>query len=142
MPKGTGRRLGSLLMAGFFAAQLLMPLRGCYYTKHDSRANFTWNMYSQRFQCRMSYLATYEDGPVVEVDPGYFFHRRSRASLVFHRDTLPDFHAYLCEELQESGELARLEGICLCSHNRGEYAPLIRDDVDLCTAENYGVLER
>ena len=139
---GAGRPFASLLIAGFLALQLLLPLRGCIYTKHDSRANFSWNMYSQRFQCQMSYLATYADGPIVEVDHGHFFHRRSRFRFAFHRDTLPAYHAYLCQELRKSGELVRLEGICLCSHNQGEYTPLVRDDVDFCTAENYGVLER
>ena len=139
---GAERPFASLLIAGFLALQLLVPLRGCMDSKRDSRANFTWNMYNQQVECDMAYLATYADGPVVEVDHQYFFHRGSRSQLVFHRDTLPAYHAYLCRELDNSGELVRLEGICLCSDNRGEFRPLVSDDVDFCTAENYGVLDR
>ena len=89
----------------------------------------------------MSYLATYTDGSVVEVDHRSFFHRRSRHRLVFHRDVLPAFHAYLCEELEDRGPLERLEGICICSYNKGEFEPLIHDSVDLCSYANYGVIE-
>ena len=62
--------------------------------------------------------------------------------MVFHRDVLPQYHAYLCEELRKSGDLVRLEGICLCSHNTDEFQPLIDDSVDLCSDPNYGVLQR
>jgi len=135
-----GNLRASLLIGIFLVVQIALPLRGFVYDKHDTRGNFSWNMYSQGFECQMTYLASYADGPVVEVDHRHFFHRRSRHQLVFHRDVLPTFHSYLCEELGKSGDLVRVDGICLCSHNSQEFEPLVRDTVDLCSDENYGVI--
>jgi hypothetical protein len=137
-----GNALASAVIGAFLAVQLVLPLRGLYYEKLDTRANFSWNMYSQHFECRMSYLATLTDGTVVEIDHARFFNRGSRAQLVFHRDVLPAYHEYVCAELRRDDEFVRLAGICLCAHNSGEFEPLIRDDVDLCSVPRFGVLDR
>ena len=137
-----GKPLVSLLIGGFLAVQLILPVRGVIRDTDGTRGNFSWNLHSQRLECRMSYLATYADGSVVEVDHRRFFHRRSRRVSVFQRDVLPAYHAYVCEELRKSGTLQRLEGICLCSNNGGEFESQILDSVDLCNHANYGVIER
>jgi len=136
-----GRFVVNAFILLYLSAQLVVPLRGFVDDKLDSRGNFSWNMYSKRYECRELYLATYADG-VREVDIEPFFKRAGRSRQVFHRDILPRFHAFLCDELKRDGELRRLEGVCLCSLNETDFIPLIRDDVDLCAAPNYGVLER
>jgi len=132
--------LRSTLIVAYLAVQVIVPWRGFVQDKLESRGNFSWNMYSKHYDCDVEYLASLKSGEVLEVDYQRFFRRPERALLVLHGDFLPQFHEYMCEVLRQEGELARLDGICLCSVNDGSYFDLIERDVDICTGPNYAVI--
>jgi hypothetical protein len=135
-------RFRSVLIVVYLVIQLVVPLRGFVHDQLSTRANFTWNMYSQRDGCRAIYAATLDSGEVVEIDHHRFLAHPSRVSLIFHSDVLPRFHEHLCRELRVDGRVARVEGLCLCPVDDREYIPLIEEGVDICEAPNHGVLAR
>ena len=127
----------------FLLVQLIVPLRGIIRDKLDSRGDFSWNMYSKRYSCRVDYDLVDEYGRTRRIshkDP--FYPRKSRAMKVFHRDSLPWFHAHLCERVRESRFGGELYADVSCAINNGDYVRLVAEDTDICTAPNYGVLGR
>jgi len=134
--------LRSALIVTYLAVQLIVPLRGFVQDKLASRGNFSWNMYSQRYDCEVEYMASLKTGEVLEVDYHRFFKHPDRAPTVLHGDVLPKFHQYMCNLVGREAELVRLDGICLCSVNDGSYFHLIERDVDICTAPNHAVIQR
>ena len=59
---------------------------------------------------------------------------------VFHRDHLPVFHEWACNELKQDESFFRLEGSVSCRINKGERVVLVPENTDVCSAENYGVV--
>ena len=143
-PQVDVRRTGlrSALIVIYLTVQMLVPLRGFVQDKIASRGNFSWNMYSKRYDCEVAYMASLESGAAFEVDHERFFREPDRAPTVLHGDVLPEFHRFLCQVLHEEGGVVRIDGICLCSVNDGSYFDLIEPDVDICTAPNHGVTDR
>jgi vitamin K-dependent gamma-carboxylase-like protein len=133
--------LRSAPIVAYLAVQLILPWRGFLHSKLESRGNFSWNMYSKQYECNIEYLASLKSGEVLPVDYHRFFRDPEYSAFVLHGDVLPRFHAYVCDVLSREADLARLDGICLCSVNDGSYFHLIEEGVDVCTAPNYGVVE-
>ena len=50
------------LLITFLAFQLLLPLRGFVRDRFESRGNFSWNMYSETYTCRLKYEMLTPDG--------------------------------------------------------------------------------
>jgi len=141
MAAPTRAPLRSVLIVVYLAVQLVVPLRGFVQDKLASRGNFSWNMYSKRYDCEVEYMASLETGEVLEVDYQRFFRRPDHASMVLHGDVLPEFHRYMCDVLAREAHLVRLDGICLCSLNDGSSFHLIERDVDICTAPDHAVIQ-
>ena len=136
------RRATDLFIAAFLACQILLPLRGLVLDKLDSRGNFSWNMYSRRYSCEVEYTRVDRAGRRAAVSHRAYFRRSSRAHSVNNRERLPAFHRYLCDELGVDGEFTHLLGSVECRINEGPPEVLVAAGVDVCSAENYGVLRR
>lgn len=132
----------NLFVVAFLAVQLILPLRGFWLDKLETRGNFSWNMYSQRYGCRASYFVITPERAVEPVNPRDHFNRPQRASMTYHRDTLPELHRYLCETLEAEGRLGTLRGSMACKLNRQDRVELIEHNGDLCSAPDFGVGRR
>jgi hypothetical protein len=128
-----------LFILVFAVIQLVVPLRGFTSDKHESRGNFSWNMYSKSFSCRIRYVRYDVDGRAAPYDHKRHFATDKGPMKVYHRDELPRFHAWLCEELSRDPKFARLEGAVNCRLNRGERTDLVPKGTDICASENFGV---
>ncbi len=132
-------RYFSLLIAGYLAFQVLYPIRGLVADKFDSWGTFTWNMYTQRYDCRSRYRLVDESGQEEGVDFLKYFNLRDEAGHVFFRQALPRFHQFLCDQLAREGKHGRLLADSECTRNRVETRSMIRSGVDICTAANFAV---
>jgi hypothetical protein len=124
----------------WIAVQVLLPLRCFMVDPLAKPPRFCWNMYSYRSSCTGGYLAIRGDGRRSAINPFTLFPRQSGAFVTFHREHLPAFHSWLCSGLRSTDAAVRLEGEIRCSSAGGEPTFLARRGVDLCTADNFGVL--
>ena len=129
----------NLFILAYLGVQLFLPLRAFFNDKLETRGDFSWNMYSQRYQCQAVYSLTTPDGKTHPMHHEKAFRRSDRSQAVLHRDRLPAFHAWLCDEARRNGALGSIHATVRCSVNIERGMDLIEPDVDLCTAPNYGV---
>jgi len=133
------RRFINLLIAGYVAFQGLYPIRGLVQQKFDTIGDFTWNMYSQTYTCTRRYSFVDASGAHPVPDFGGFFRRPEKLPRAFHRDILPIFHKFLCDQIAAQGKSGRLTGFLECTRNKAESEVLVNTDGKICTAPNYGV---
>jgi len=131
-----------LAVAGWVAAQLLLPLRCLVADRLQRPPRFCWNMYSYQSNCEGGYVAIRPDGSSASLNPFQLFPREVGAFVTFHRDFLPSFHGWLCRGLELRQPEMRLQGEIRCSSAAGDQELLVRRGVDLCEAENFGVIDR
>ena len=129
----------NLFILAYLAIQLFLPLRAFFDDKLETRGDFSWNMYSQRYQCLTVYSLTTPEGKTHPLNHKKAFRRSDRSQAVLHRDRLPAFHAWLCNEASRNGALGSIRATVRCSVNIEPGIDLVEHDVDLCTAPNYGV---
>ena len=127
------------LLVAFLAFQLLLPLRGFLRDRFESRGNFSWNMYSRTYKCRVKYEMLMPNGERWPFDHKRFFRRSNKVMHNYHRDRLPRFHAWLCDRLEREGPPGELLGSVSCRVNKGEPVVLVSDDTSICSATNHGV---
>jgi hypothetical protein len=137
-----GRKRTNLFLILFLGVQILLPIRGFLLDKFETRGNFTWNMYASRYSCTAGYALVRSSGETVEIDMRKLFRRKGQRGKVSHLDVLPVFHAWLCDDLERRGERGRLLGSVTCRLNNGPPRKLVKEKVNLCGEENYGVLKR
>ena len=133
------RRFASLLIAGYLAFQVLYPIRGLVVDKFDSWGRFSWNMYSQNYDCKADYKVVQPSGKELPVDFQRYFVLRDKASHVLNRASLPVFHKFLCAELVREGKNGRVMARVECRKNRGEIQVLVDSTAEICSAANFGV---
>lgn len=136
----TQRNLRDAFIVVYLAVQVALPWRALILGHYDTRGHFSWNMYSQRYECRVRYVLTSPSGEARDLVLAEHFIRPQRINMVFYRDVLPDFHAYLCETYRQRGELGTLQGDVICSWNDEPLTELVDIQADLCRAPNFGVL--
>jgi len=129
----------NLFILAYLGVQLFLPLRAFFYDKLETRGDFSWNMYSQRYQCLTVYSLTTPEGKTHPLNHKKAFRRSDRSQAVLHRDRLPAFHAWLCDEARRNGALGSIRATVRCSVNIEPGVDLVEHNVDLCTAPNYGV---
>ncbi len=131
--------LRNFLIVAYLVIQVALPLRGFLFDKYDTRGNFTWNMYSKQYRCGVRYARLTERGPEL-FDHREFFRRDRVVMRVFHRDVLPEFHKYLCEEaLGQPENPAYIQGSVKCQLNDKPPQELIQPEANICEADNYAV---
>ena len=131
----------NLFILIYLSIQLLLPLRGVFQDKVQSRADFSWNMYSVRYDCQAAYLLTTPDGETKPMPYHKAFYRWDRVKMIFRQDRLPYFHAWLCDGARQNGVLGSIRAKVQCAVSTDEYlVDLVNSSVDLCTAPNYGVI--
>lgn len=132
----------NVFLVVFLLVQLVLPLRGFFTDKYESRGNFSWNMYASKYSCRAAYTLVRGDGRRVEIDLHEKFRLPSHLGKVAHLDVLPSFHAWLCDDLERRGARGRLFGSVHCRLNDDPPRRMVAETVNLCGAENYGVPDR
>lgn len=133
------RTLTNILIIAFLAVQLLLPLRGFIHNPFETRARFSWNMYAKKHEVKVFYYYLTPRGDRVPINYKTHFNNPARATLVHHRDTLPEFHAYLCDVIKQLDQRNQLFGEVISRVNEGEEVELVTHRLDLCSAPNYGV---
>jgi hypothetical protein len=134
------RRATSWLIAGFLAVQVVYPIRGLVENKFDSWGEFTWNMYSQTYDCLTRYQMVMPSGQRVELDLKPYFSDQRKIGRVFNHGDLPAFHRFLCREMTRSGRSGQILARVSCSKSGGETRPMVRENEDICTAPDGAVL--
>ena len=132
------KRATDAFILAFLALQLALPVRGLVRGKLDSRGDFTWNMYSQRYTCDGRYYWLKPDGQALRLEPRYMV-ADGRFSSVCHRDRLPRFHAWLCDEVERREPGSELRGTVRAAHNLGGERHLVTASTPICSAADYGV---
>jgi hypothetical protein len=125
-------------LAAYLVLQLALGLRGLLLDRFDTRGDFSWNMYTDRYTCSMLYIAHDAEGRGRDVPIDRQFRNEVSSTKVMHRDALPAFHAWLCDEI--GPEETRLTGLVSCSLNGGPWRDLVDPTADLCHAPDHGVL--
>ena len=85
----------------YLALQLTLPIRGCRHDATETRGNFSWNMYSRVYTCNYDYEWVTRYGQVKPVNIKSYFNRSRGVTKTMHADTLPFFHAWLCQTMRE-----------------------------------------
>lgn len=134
------RRTSNLLIAGFLAFQLLYPIRGLIQEKFDAWGEFTWNMFSQTYECLGRYQLLEPSGAVSNLNLTQYFAIPSKAGRAMNRRDLPVLHRFLCAQTVEEGRPGRILARVSCTRNKIETRSLVQENVDICTAPNAGVL--
>jgi hypothetical protein len=129
----------NLFIVVYLAVQVVLPLRALVLERHDTRGHFSWNMYSQNYDCTSIYLLTDPSGETKKVKLSNHFKRGRRTNMIYYRDILPDFNRYLCDYYGRRGRLQTLRADVRCSWNGAAPVPLTDPAVDVCRAPNYGV---
>ncbi len=125
MPSGDARRAStwiSLAIGGFLATQVLVPLRGVIAPRVDTRADFSWSMYSHSYRCQAKYAD--RNGPF---DAFAELKRRADAPLLLHREALVPWHHWLCG--QHGGAVT---ATVRCAVDFAPAADLVPPGGDLC----------
>jgi len=128
----------NLFISAYLIIQVTLPLRGCLYDRFENDGDFSWNMYTYIYTCRVQYRLDSPDGETRWPRHEDYFNRPERSWFI-HADSLPEFHRWLCDEFRRKGELGTLRGYRNCIVNDGPEIALVDEMVDLCTAPNYGV---
>lgn len=115
---------------GWLAVQVGLPVRAFFRERFESRNEFSWNMYSQDYSCEYRYLLLDRFGRPQVVKLEDHLHRPERQYMLFHRETLPRLHEYLCDSYVTSGGWRELRGAVTCRWS-DEPRQLVRDG-NLC----------
>jgi len=129
----------NLFIAAFLIIQVTLPLRGWLYDNFEKPGNFTWNMYTTRYECSAQYRLDTPQGETRWLRPEDYFRWPHLWMRVFYADELPKFHRWLCDKFRRQGELGSLRGYATCTLNYGPKVAFVDSGVDLCTVRNYGV---
>ena len=133
------RRSASLLIAGYVAFQALYPIRGLVVDKFETWGKFSWNMYSQSYDCKAKYKVVEPSGSELPVHFQKYFILRDKAGHVLNRASLPAFHKFLCAELVREGKNGRVMAVVECRKNGVEIEALVDSTAEICSAPNFGV---
>jgi hypothetical protein len=125
LPAGPRRTALNAFLAAFLAVQLLVPLWGFLRPSADTTGSFSWNMYSQRYQVDARYVLLTPEGKGELLDPHDFMNRPDRWTSVMHRETLPAFHRWLCEELARRGRRGQVKAKVRVSANGEPWQDLV-----------------
>jgi hypothetical protein len=134
------RRTTSLLIAGFLGWQLFYPIRGLVQDKFETWGEFTWNMYSQTYDCLARYQLVDRSGARTEIALKPYFADPSKVGRVFNRGDLPVFHRFLCAQMAREGRSGAIFARVSCTNNEVETRPMVRENENVCTAPDGAVL--
>jgi hypothetical protein len=134
------RKAANVFIVAWLVLQFALPIRGFVRGKHDTRGDFSWNMYASQFRVDERYVVITPDGRGVRLKLGDYFVRSGRWTSAFHRDTLPAFNAWLCDELPRRGLAGTLVVRARVSENGGPYVDLVTPNAHACEVEGYAVL--
>ena len=129
----------SLLIAGFVSFQLLYPIRGLVQDKFDTWGEYTWNMYSQTYECRTRYRLMEQSGVQQDLNLRSYFVLPDKVGRVLNRQDLPVLHKFLCEQMAREERPGRILARVSCTKNKVETESLVRENEDVCTAPNRAV---
>ena len=147
---GTGRRVSTAtpvrwrrnaFVIAYLAVQLTLPLRGFLREKLETRGNFSWNMYSQRYTCEARYVLMTPTGRGLWIDHREYSRVPDQISTVFRADWLPIFNDWLCEELHQQDQLGERRARVRCRHDFGPRVELVEPYREVCSISEQGVLE-
>ena len=132
-------RNSNLLIAGFILFQLVSPIRGLVRDKFETWGEFSWNMYSQTYECRTRYRLVDQSGTQQDLNLQKYFVIPGKVGRVFNRQDLPVFHEFLCAQMVREGRASRILARVSCTRNKVETESLVRESEDICTAPNHAV---
>ncbi len=132
----------NLFITAFLLIQIVLPLRGFVHDKFETRGNFSWNMYTFSYRYNIQYRLDTPSGETLWPKHLEYFNREINIGNAFFSANVPKFHRWLCDKFRQERKLGTLQGAVICSSNRGRPWEIVDRNVDLCTAENFGVKEQ
>lgn len=134
------RRIQNAAIVGYLLFQIGYPVRGLLADKFETWGEFTWNMYSQTYDCWSRYRRFTEARGGEDLDIHPYFQVASRIPHVMNREVLPSFHAFLCREAERGGQPVRILGQVTCVRNGNDRRELVRPGQDICSAADHAVI--
>jgi hypothetical protein len=133
-------RLKNLSIVAFFGMQLSAALPGLLYNSYELYGHFSWNMYSILYRCDVHYNLIKTDGTRLPFDHRKLLNNPTRSYLFLNRSDLPAFNRFVCNTMSRRQDMKAVRASAICQLN--DYPPVqfIQQDVDICSAANYGVL--
>ena len=133
-----------LFIVTYLLVQLALPLRALLrsnlYSSGGYHEEFSWNMYARESSYTFIYQRENHKGRSRPVASFGAFERTQRYRVV-HRDRLPVYHAWLCERLRERGRWGPVTAEVRLAPRFGPEQQLVQSGVDICTADNFGVVD-
>ena len=133
------RRNSNIVIIGFLVFQVFLPIRGLVRDKFDTWGEFSWNMYSQTYECRARYRVVDQSGTQRDLNLQQYFALPGKVGRVFNRQDLPRFHEFLCQQIAREGTPGRILARVSCTRNKVQTESLVRESEDICTAANHAV---
>ena len=134
------RRTTNWLIAAFLTFQLLYPIRGLVRAKFDTWGEFTWNMFSQTYECLGRYRLIDQAGAETDLNLRQYFVIPAKVGRSMNREDLPVLHRFLCRQTALEGRPGQIHARVSCTWNKAETRSLVQENVDICTAPNNAVL--
>ena len=133
------RILANVAVAAYVLVQLLLPLRTVGQDFFDTEGYFSWNMFANEYSCTWSYTVERRGRPPRFVDLREHVREPGVVHRLFHRDSLPAVHQWLCENVVERG--GRLRASVRCAMPPEGHVDLVDATADdVCRAEGFAIL--
>ena len=133
-----------VFIVSFLLIQLVLPLRGLLdpssRRSQELVREFSWNMYAYSLQHEARYDLVTPDGKTLRIGIETEFNVPHEYFRVLRRDRLPLFHAYLCDQMKRRGLEGRVIADLRTTPRESPPRRLVSQGVDICAAENFGVL--
>lgn len=139
-PPASHTRLKNIFIVGFFGLQLYLALPGILHNRYEESGRFSWNMYSVLYHCDVHYDLLRVDGSRVPINYMTLLNNTTRNYEFLNRSDLPKFNRFVCAVMRPRKEMKELRASVVCQLNDRPPVQFIKPAVDLCTAENDGML--
>jgi hypothetical protein len=141
-PPASRTRLKNIFIVVFFGLQLYAALPGFLHNRYEDSGRFSWNMYSMLYQCNVHYDLIRADGARIPIDYRKLLNNPTRSYEFMNRSDLPTFNRFVCNVMRQRLEMKEISASATCQLNDRPPVQFVKQDADLCTAANYGVLSR
>jgi hypothetical protein len=134
--------LKNIFIVAFFGLQVYLALPGLLHNRYEEAGRFSWNMYSILYRCDVRYDLIRTDGVTRPIDYRHLLNNPTRSSEFLNRIDLPKFNEFVCNTMRRAPETKEIRASVVCQLHDRPPVQFIKQNVDLCTAPDYGVLSR
>jgi len=133
-------RLKNIFILTFFGLQLYLALPGFLHNQYEDSGRFSWNMYSTFYHCDTRYDLIRTDGTRTPINYRALLNNPTRSYEFLNRSDLPTFNEFVCTVMHRTPDMAAVRASAMCQLNTRPPVQFIKQNVDICTTPNYGVV--